>query len=284
MRSRRLFFAALFLAFATAHLACSQQPASPPLPDIRQLMREVHDHQKELEKARENYTFSAQLSIQELDSNGQTRKTESSEFEYFFVNGKPIGRQVKKDGKPLDEHAQQKETERVTKLVENAQKVPPEKPKENEEVSLGKVLEMADVRNPRREIYRGRPTIVFDFVGRKDAKTHGISEDVSKKLRGTVWIDEADREVAHLEATFDDNFHVGGGLVANVQKGSNFRFDQSLVNGEVWLPTGAEGTIQLRVLLVKGIHQHFVERDFDYKRFHVEAEQMKGANAVTEAK
>ena len=100
-------------------------------------------------------------------------------------------------------------------------------------------------------LYRGDPTIVFDFVGRKDAKTHGLAEDASKKLQGTIWIDEADRQVAHLEVSFDDNFRLVGGILATVQKGSSFRFDQAKVNGEIWLPTGAEGTVQARLLLLK---------------------------------
>jgi hypothetical protein len=142
------------------------------------------------------------------------------------------------------------------------------------------LLKIMDVRNERRESYRGRPAIVFDFVGRKDAQTHGLAEDVSKKLQGTLWVAEADRQIAHLDAVFSDNFHIGGGVVANVQKGSNFHFDQALVNGEVWLPTGAEGTVQARVLLVKSYRQHVTERDYDYKRFHVEAEQGKDAKVA----
>lgn len=141
-----------------------------------------------------------------------------------------------------------------------------------------------DVLNERREIYRGRPAIVFDFVGRKDARTHGLAEDASKKLKGTVWIDEADCQVVHLDVAFDDNFRVAGGIVATIQKGSNFHFDQAQVNGEIWLPTGIEGTVQARVLLVKGYHQHFTERCYDYKRFHAEAQQGKGAKVVPENK
>ena len=49
------------------------------------------------------------------------------------------------------------------------------------------------------------------------------------------------------------------------------------MNGEIWLPTGAEATVQARVLLVKNYRQHFTERDYDYKRFRVDAEQGKGA-------
>jgi hypothetical protein len=243
-------------------------------------MRDVVAHQKQLEMVRENYTYSSQDTSQDLDANGKVTKTESIESENFFVNGHRIGRQVKKDGKPLSDHEQQKETESVTKTVEKAQKTPPDQPLEGQSVSISRILAIMDVGTPRRENFRGRPTIIFDFAGRKDAKTHGFAEDASKKLKGTIWIDEADREVAHLEVSFIDNFHIAGGLVANVQKGSNFHFDQAPVDSGLWLPTGGEGNVQVRLLLLKNMRQHFVERDFDYKRFSVETQQNKDAKVV----
>jgi hypothetical protein len=54
------------------------------------------------------------------------------------------------------------------------------------------------------------------------------------------------------------------------------------VNGEIWLPTGGEGTVQARILLLKNVRQHFVERDYDYKRFRVETEQAKDSKLVKE--
>ena len=285
--------------------------ANSPLPDIRQLMQEVQNHQRQLDKIRESYTYTSMQTTQDIDANGQVKKTETQENEDFFVNGHVIERTVKKDGQPLSDHDQQKETERVTKLVEKAEKTPAGQPLEGPSISVSRVLEIMDVRNERRVNFRGRPAIVFDFVGRKDAKTHGLAEDASKKLQGTIWIDEADRQVAHLEVSFVDNFHVVGGLFANIQKGSNFHFDQELVNrhpsnedlslgipvnrhpsdpgsasdpspgaegnGELWLPTGGEGMMQARVLLVKNLRQHFIERDYDYKRFRVETQQAKDA-------
>ena len=289
MKSRPAILATFALAWLAAGLwelgaaralSQAQQAAVPPLPAIPQLMREVVDHQRQLEKVRENYTYSATLNTQDIDANGQVKKTETEEQEVFFVNGHPVGRTVKKDGKPLSGHDLDKETEHVTKLVEKAEKTPTDQPLEGQEISVSRLLNIMDVRNERRESYRGRPAIVFDFVGRKDAQTHGLAEDASKKLQGTLWVDEADRQIAHLDAVFNDNFHIGGGVVANVQKGSNFHFDQALVNGEVWLPTGAKGSVQARVLLVKSYRQHFTERDYDYKRFHVEAEQGKDAKVA----
>lgn len=278
MRSLCIIPLAVFLLpLLLALSAQTEQAPNPPLPEIRQFMREVYEHQKQLDKLRENYTYSSLQTAQDIDANGRVTKTEIKEYEEFFVNGHQIARLVKKDGKPLDDQDQQKETERVTRFVEKTEKPETEKAKEKEEITLRRVLEIMDVRNPRRESYRGRPTIIFDFVGRKDAKTHGVAEDISKKLQGTVWIDEADRQVAHLEVSFNDNFRLAGGLVVNIQKGSNLRFDQAPVNGEIWFPTGVEGTFAVRLFLVKGIRQHVIERDFDYKRFRVETQQGKDA-------
>ena len=265
----------LLASLMMASPATAQPRQERPIPEIRQLMKEVLDHQKLLEKVRENYTYSTLQTTQDIDGNGKVTKTETTEGEDFFVNGHIIERTVKKNGQPLTGHDLEKETERVTKLVEKAQKTPSGQPMNGQSVSVSRVLEIVDVHNPRRETYRGRQTIVFDFNGRKDAKTHGMVEDATKKLQGTVWIDEADRQVAHMEVMFIDNFRVAGGLLASIQKGSNFHFDQAPVNQGLWLPTGGEGTVQARVLLLKNMRQHVTERDYDYKVFNVDAQQQK---------
>lgn len=281
MLSLRTARAAGFLSLLYFVLpAAAQKPAEPPLPDLRQLMTEVEEHQKQLEKVRENYTYTAQVVTQDLDSSGQVKKTETLEFEEFFVHGTRIVRRVKKDGKLLDESEQQKETERVSRFVEKAEKPKDEKKEEENELSLVRLLNVVEVQKPHRENFRGRSTIVCEFVGRKDAKAHGMSEDIFKKLRGTVWIDETDRQVARLEATFYDNFHVGGGLLVNIAKGTRINFDQAKVNGEIWLPSASEGVLDARLLLFKGFRQHIVEYDSNYQRFHVETIQMKDAKVT----
>ncbi len=283
MRPR--FLAVLLAGLITVSpvIAQSKPPAGRPVPDIRQLMKEVREHQKKLEKVRENYTYTSLQTTQDIDSKGRVTKTEAREAEDFFVNGHVIERIVKKNGQPLSGRDQEKETNRVTKLVEKAQQTPSDQPLQGQSISISRVLEIMEVYNPRREMFRGRESFVFDFKGRKDAKTHGMVEDASKKLQGTIWIDEADRQVAHLEVTFVDNFHIGWGLFANIQKGSKFRFDQAPVNQGLWLPTGAEATVQARVLLLKNMHQHFIEQDFDYKVFSVHAQQQEDPKLVERA-
>jgi len=258
----------------------AQAPAQPPMPEIHQLMKEVQEHQKAVEKLMENYTYTSVEVTEDLDSKGKVTKTERNELEIFFVNGHGIARKVKKDGQPLTESEEKKETERVTKAVEMAQKPEPEKPKS--EMSLSEILESVEIRNPRQENYHGRPTYVFDFVGRKDLNAHGMAEDVSKKLQGTVWIDVADRVAAHLDVSLNDNFHIGWGMLANIEKGSNFHFEQGPVDDNVWLSIGGDVTIGARLLLVKGVRQHMTMRNTDFKRFHVDTQQGKDVKVVPE--
>ena len=267
---RILRLAGLMLILSPAPLAKAQQTAGQAgqpgqggqaLPEIPQLIREVREHQKQLEKARENYTYTSLQTTQDLDANGQVTKTETAEYEEFFVNGRPIGRLVKKDGKPLDDHEQQKETERVTKLVEKAEKPEQEQPKEGQQISLSHVLLVADVRNPRRVSYRGRPTIVFDFVGRRDLKAHGLSEDLSKKLQGTVWIEPQSGNVVKLAASNDSGMDELGIRSMNTEI---LYIPVTLHNPEAsyWMPASA-------VIDVETAHRHWrnVHNFSTYKRF-----------------
>ncbi len=259
--------------------AAVAKESAKPIPDLRTLMQQVEAHQKELEKIRENYTYREETVTETLNGHGKVTKTESEQDEVFFVNGHEIDRAVEKNGKPLSEHEANREQSHVTKLVEKAQQTPTGQSVQNpnQTITVGQMLEVMQVSNPRRTMYNGRSTLEFDVAGRHDAKTHGMAEGALKKIAGSIWIDEQDRQVAHLDIRFTDNFHVGGGLLANIQKGSEFRFDQGQVNGEIWLPMSSEGHLDGRALMLMGFRLHITVRDWDYKRFHVDAEQEKSA-------
>jgi len=76
--------------------------------------------------------------------------------------------------------------------------------------------------------------------------------------------------VVRLEAYFVGDFHLAGGLVASVERGTSFVFEQAYLNNEVWLPTYEEAHIGARVLLVKGFKMNVITRYSDYQRFNVE--------------
>jgi predicted PurR-regulated permease PerM len=89
---------ALLAAPQTPRQATEQPHADPPLPDIRRLVQEVQEHQKQLDNIRESYTYTSMETGQDIDANGQVKKTETEESEVSFVNGHIIARRVKKNG------------------------------------------------------------------------------------------------------------------------------------------------------------------------------------------
>jgi len=149
-------------------------------------------------------------------------------------------------------------------------------------VSVSQLLAIMKVSNPRREMLDGRSTIAFDFTGDPHAKTHGMAEDASKKLSGTLWIDEQDREVRRMIARFDDNFHLGFGLLS-VGKGSNFTFNQKLVNNELWLPIDGQAHVIAHAIGIIGFRADIAVTDSDYQKFHAEAQQQAGAKVTSPA-
>src|SRR5262249_42773511 len=94
---------------------------------------------------------------------------------------------------------------------------------------------------------------------------------VVHQLAGVVWVDEKAHDVVRLQAYFVGDFRFAGGLVANLQKGTSFAFEQQFVNNEVWLPTYEEAHVGVRVFMVKGFKINEVTRYSDYKRFNVDS-------------
>jgi hypothetical protein len=84
-----------------------------------------------------------------------------------------------------------------------------------------------------------------------------------------VWIDEHARDVARLEARFNDSVKIGGGLLASLDKGTSLVLEQTKINGEVWLPSYAEVHAAARIVFIK-VRQNEIDRYSEYKKFQVE--------------
>jgi hypothetical protein len=252
------------------------------LPDLKALFKEIDDNQKAIDKIRENYAGSQSEEETEFEGDGKVKKHEMSEYTFFYLNGQEITTLVKKDGKPLSETEQKKENEKTQKRIEEHQKreakkeAKEEKAKEEgknderDEPGIEVFLRACQFVNPRRERFRGQDVLVFDFEPNPEFKPHKLVERLAQKLAGVVWVDEQAHDVARLEAYFIGDMKIGGGLLANLQKGTSFVFEQAFVNNEVWLPTYMEAHVGVRFLLVKGIKASVVTRYWDYKKFNVE--------------
>ena len=257
------------------------------LPDLKKLFEEIDANQKEIDKIKENYSGTQVEEETEYDKAGKISKKESNEYTFFYLNGDEITTLVKKDGKPLSDEAQKKENEKTQKRIEQAQKREKKKEekeekkeekakeegkeeKDNDDPGIEVFLRVCQFVNPRRERFRGQDVLVFDFEPNPEYQPKKLEERVVKELAGVVWVDEKAKDVVRLEAYFVGDLHIGAGVLANVQKGTSFVFEQAYINNEVWLPTYLEAHIGVRFLLVKGFRVNVSTKYSDYKRFNVE--------------
>src|SRR5438445_308998 len=263
-------------------LEAAAQYYNSRLLNLKALFKENDDNQKANDKLKENYAGSQSEEETEFEGDGRMKKHDINEYTFFYLNGDEITTLVKKDGKPLNDTEQKRENEKTQKRIEEHQKratkkeAKEEKAKEEgkseekDEPGIEIFLRACQFVNPRRERFRGQDVLVFDFEPNPEFKPHKLVEKVVQKLAGVVWIDEKARDVARLEAYFTGDMKIGGGLLANLQKGTSFVFEQSFVNNEVWLPTYMEAHVGVRFLLVKGIKASIVTRYWDYRKFNVE--------------
>jgi hypothetical protein len=242
-----------------------------PVPEPATLVRDIEMHQRRMDELRENYTFRELVLTDELDAKGAVKGMESEDREVFFVNGYRIARLVRKNGKELSEGDRKNEEDHIRRLIEKDMKAPSGHSfnRRGENVGVSQILPLMKISNPRRISWKGRDTLAFDFVGDPHAKAHGLAENAARKIAGTVWIDEIDREVARLEARFDDNFRIGAGLVASIQKGTSLLFEQSRLGEELWMPSVSEIHLAARELMVRGVRRNIHIKDSDFRRFDI---------------
>jgi hypothetical protein len=259
-----------------------------PLPDIPALMRAVEVNQRASEAVEKDYMYRSVQTHEESDGHGGVKKTETEEYDVFWLEGVPVHRLTKKNGKELSAEEQKKENEHIDKEVAKAkerrskadEKGTETDPHGHDLVTVSRLLELGSFTNARRVQLNGRDTIAVDFVGDPKAKTKNRFEDVIRDMAGTAWMDEQDRMLVKAEGRFVNNFKVGGGMVVNIQKGTSFSMEQRKVNDEVWLPAMVEGQGAARALLFFSFNGSVRAVESDYRKFKATSTILPGMSTV----
>lgn len=264
--------------------------SNDPLPDIPTLLKELQANEDRIENILENYTYKQTNISRELGNDGVLREKESETFQLTFYKGNRIRRLISKNGKPLSAEEQEKEDKRVQERIKDIEKEITNKEErtvrqsasgapdeDNKRISIAEVLRASKLINPRREQFRGREVIVFDFEPNPDFDFKNAKSFLKffGKTAGVMWIDEKDKQVARVEAVLFDSYKIGGGLLANLKKGASFILENKRINNEVWLPSTADINLSVKILLVKGINVNQLIKYSDYQKFNTEIQDSK---------
>ena len=272
----------------TPQAAPTAVEADKPLPPIDSLLLDVEKNQDTAEKIQRDYTYHVHVEQQELDGKGSVKKTTVTDSESVTIEGVRVDRVVARDGKPLTPEEAKKESDKIDKDVakekeRRAKALASGKSTDaegHEELTVSRILQLGTFSNPRRVMLHERPTIVADYAGDPNAKTKNRFETMFRDLVGTVWIDEQDRALVQVQGHFLNDFKIGGGLVADVKKGSSFSAEMTKVNGEVWLPAEVSGDGKVRVLLFLGFSGRLKLVTSDYRKFRASATIVGGGQVV----
>lgn len=294
---RRRVLAGVLCLFPCSLAAASQTPTPPasiaaapdtpstpsaPLPDIETLLARVRSRYDALESLRKTYVCTMTQVADEFSSSG-SKKTHTDVYQAFYVANTEVLQHISRDGKPLSPEEAQKEQQRVDKLVAKLKSQQNKPAKDEVHLSASRLLKLATFSNPRREVLNGRPTLVFDYKGDPHAPAKDLSDQIMRELAGTIWVDERDSAILHLTGSLQENFHVVGGLLVNIKKGSWFDFTQAPVNGEIWFPKQFTAHVDGRFLLFKGFNGDGRDTFSDYRKLKTSITILPGTKVVTDS-
>ncbi len=259
-----------------------------PLPDIPTLMRDVEKNQRKSETIEKDYIYHSVTTQQEVDGQGHVKKTTANESDHYWIDGVPVRRLTKKNGRELSPDELAKENDRIDKRVAKARERRDKSdaqgketdPTGNEEVTVSRLLELGAFTNPRRVQLNGRSTIAVDYAGDPKAKTRNRFEEVIRDMAGTAWVDEQDHVLARAEGRFVNAYKIGFGLVVDIKKDTHFAFEQTKVNGEVWLPARIDAQGGFRALLFDSFNGSYHVTESDYRKFRTSATILPGVTPV----
>ena len=256
--------------------------------DVHALLVEVGRNQDEIEKRVTEYAFIQKETDREINSKGEITKETIKVFEIFpIANDEPIKKLISENGVMLSGERAAKETKRVEEEFlkaerdreKNEQKAEQrrkdrerkqasqKKGQEESDPDLSMFLRACEFISPRRERFRDRDAVVFDFRPRPGFKPNTREERLISKLVGVVWIDPIDKQVIRLEARLAEGFKMAGGLLLSLRPGAALVMEQTRMAEGVWLPSLAQVNLSLKVFLFAGRDLNKTVEWSDYKHF-----------------
>jgi hypothetical protein len=256
--------------------------------DVGALLREVSLNQDQLEQRFSEYSFIQKDTSREINGKGEVKKETVKVSEVFPISHRePVMKLISENGVPLSAERAAKEQKRVEEEFAKAErdkdkdaqrvqknraererkKAAKAKEGDDDDVDISGFLRVCEFVSPRRERFRDREAVVFDFRPRPGFKSSNRQEDLISKLVGVVWIDPADKQVMRLEARLAEGFKMAGGLLVNLRPGAAFVMEQTRMVEGVWLPRMAQINLSVKVLLFGGGDYNQTIEWSDYKHF-----------------
>ncbi|OLE52958.1 MAG: hypothetical protein AUG51_15620 [Acidobacteria bacterium 13_1_20CM_3_53_8] len=265
-------------------------PRSNEALDVAAILRDLQKNQTEIDERIGQYSFRQKVTDREIGEHGEIKKETTSEYEVFPIPGHaPVFKLISENGVPLNSERAAREEHRVAEAMERAVRERDEELQrrerrraerarrgnaasddEQDELGISMFIRICEFVSPRRERFRDRDVIVFDFRPRPDFHPSNREEEIVSKLVGVVWIDPVDHQVIRLEAKLAQGIKIAGGLVASLRPGAAFVQEQTRLPDGLWMPRYAQVNLSLKVFLFSGADINKTFEWSDYRRYNAD--------------
>jgi len=284
-------------AFGQKEQSSPVAPETPPratsLPDLKpdangkltqeqmqNLFRIVADKDIENDKRLRDYTYIERDEEHDLDGKGDVKSVDVKTYEVMELYGEQVQRLIERDDKALDAGDTEKEEKKIQKIIdkrknesEAERRKRAEKDEKDREEGRKFVREIADAYDFKlvgTELVGQREAWVIDGEPRPGFVGHMKESKFLSKLRGRVWIDKNDLQLAKMDVECLDTISWGL-FLARLHKGTRVMLEQTRVNDEVWLPLHFTAKIDVRLALLKEYNVNLEQTYRDYKKFRASA-------------
>ncbi len=244
--------------------------------DANEIIRRATDRDFTNYETRKNYTYQERTEVRQFDSKGKLSKTDVQTNEILILEGQPYEKLIARNDHPLSEKDAQKEQKKLDQEVDKRKRQPAaerarlEKERLEEQKYLREFTDAFDFKIIGEEAVSGNPAWVISVTPKPGYKPKQSEAKMFTKLRGKVWIDKGEYHWVKAEGEAIDTLSFGFFLF-RVAPGAKVSFDQTRVNGEVWLPSHITVKAEARIALLKKMRAEIDITYREYRKFQADS-------------
>ncbi|MEO5922968.1 MAG: hypothetical protein ABIR70_03990 [Bryobacteraceae bacterium] len=253
--------------------ACLQAQTLSPQEIVK---RSVERDARNFERFKD-YTFHEFSDQKQLDKRGKVSKQDTELNEVLMLGGRPYSRLLERDGRPLSVKETEKEQAKLDKEAAKRAKETDrdrarfEKDRLEERRFALEIPEAFTFQLLGEEKIDGLPVWKIQADPKPGFKPKSGRADLLKKVRGTLWIDQAGYQ--WIRAEIDVIGTISWGLfVLRIPAGAKISFLQMRVNDEVWLPKTVHVRADAKLGLVKTFRIDTDVTYSNYRKFRAESQ------------
>ena len=198
------------------------------------------------------YRYTRETVIEELDGKGDVKSRKVKTHEVTLVSGIPFPRLTHQDGKPLSAEDARKANELDQKTRDEFVKKKSVQRVDRIQTFLNQELFSRYALTPvRREMVNNRSCYVMNYLPKTgDAGEESMMDRVLNNMSGTLWVDEADFEIARVTMVLGKRISLWGGLLGVLDR-LQMTLDRAPGTDGVWFNRSGWVAVEGRKLLDK---------------------------------